>query len=214
MGVAFAKPTNYSVGVELWRNNLSGSGMQLVGDIAPGSNSSNPRSFCDVPGVGLFFFANPKSEKSVSLYWTGPPNTLKRLKYFIVNPNAEIPIKSVGHRAVFIITDTSGTRNLWSTNGTIEGTFRIRNTGNYELSSTGSYAFFVAYQSKFGFELFQTDGTIEGTFRVPYETIAGPKNSNIAQLTAIIDNIYFTPSTKDSGKQLFRYHPEAVSPTT
>jgi len=198
-----------STGVELYRTNRVT--YSPVGDINPGPNGSNPRSLCDVPNKGLFFFANPtSSQKSVWLYLTNAPGSLVKIKNFIVDPNETIPIVSVGNRVLFIITDTAGNRHLYSSDGTAEGTFRLRGTRDYQLVSTGEFGFFTAYVSGYGVELFQSDGTIEGTFKISYETRYGRDGSDPKNLIPVGDQLYFSATTPDGNIQLFKYTPKRI----
>jgi len=205
---AYAQP-NASTGLELWRT-IDLVNYELVADINPGPGNSNPTSFCDVPGVGLFFIANPTDNIGlISLYWTDGVHAVKRLHDWTITPFNFVHTVRVGSRVVFIVTNADGV-HLWSSDGTVEGTIDLMRINDNQLTSTGEFAFFVSSSDEFGLELYQTDGTPAGTFRVPYETIVGPGNSAPTGLTAIGGDVYFNAFTPDGDIQLFRYSPDHV----
>jgi len=195
--------TTGSSGNELWRTNLKG--YKLVADINPGAGSSNPRYFCDVAGVGLFFFANPtKNTTKVTLYWSDGNSKFKRMSRFEINNflTNKIPIVSVGARAVFIVNN-----QLWSSDGTAAGTIQLAAVSSNELVSTQSLAFFTATSADHGDELYQTDGTVEGTVRVAAETVPGAGSSTPRGLAATSSgDVLFSASTS-TGIEVFKYTP-------
>jgi len=214
---AWEKPGS-GTGRELWRMDSSLSGTTnyaMVADINPGSGNSNPNYFCEVPGVGLFFFANPTADFSKqSLFYSDGISGVRRLHDFELLPFTSIPIVRVGNRVVFIIQLFGNGVWLWSSDGTVEGTIQIMRINDNQLASVGDYGFFVSSSDEFGLELYQTDGTPEGTFRIPQETIPGPDNSSPYTLTPVNGDLYFNAYTPDGDIQVYKYTPERTVPNT
>jgi len=198
--------TGWTTGNELWRTDLNS--YKMVADINAGPGSSNPRYFCDVAGVGLFFFANPtKNTTKVSLYWSDGSSKFKRMSRheisdFLTN---KIPIVSVGNHAVYIVNNM-----LWTTDGTAAGTAPLMKVTSSDLATTQRLAYFVSSSANHGVELYQTDGTPAGTTRVPYETISGAGSSQPQDLaTTESGDLLFTAFTSNGSREVFKYTPTA-----
>jgi len=226
----FFSYNSQGLGNELWRTSNSGDDLnkiEIVADINTGAADSNPGFYCDVPGVGLFFFATATSSGSdpnqLSLFVMDASFTIKHVFDFNVKFSSKIPIVRVGHRAVFILElvdrDHEGdVMMMWSSDGTAEGTKKLMSVNNehqwHELTSVGDLAFTVSDTDEFGWELYQTDGTPEGTIKTPYETIEGPGSSDPKGLVAINGDLFFNANTPEDGVQLFKYSPDRVPSRT
>jgi len=195
-------------GFELWRTDLNNS--KMVADVNAGAGSSNPRYYCDVPGKGLFFFANPtKNTTKISLYLTNGNSGYKTMGRF--ETTSVIPIVRVKNRAVFIIRDASNGLTLWATNGTAAGTIPLMAVTSDEVVSNTKLAFFSAKSQTYGIELYMTDGTVAGTKRVPYETRRGAGNTSPRQMSITPEgNVVFIADTPEKRLQVFKYIPPSV----
>ena len=202
------------LGNELWKTTGADlKKLELVADIHQGPSDSNPIFYCDVPGVGLFFFATAGDPDHITLFLLDPGFTLHRVYDFHIQFYTVIPIVKVGHRVVFLMVLVDDTIAMWSSDGTTDGTMKLMNVDDhywYELASVGDLAFTVSDTDEFGWELYQTDGTVEGTVRVPHETIEGPGSSDPSGLVAINGDLFFNANTPDDGVQLFKFSPDRV----
>jgi ELWxxDGT repeat protein len=107
-------------------------------------------------------------------------------------------------------------RELWTTDGTPEGTVRLPVPENQpwpssvSLAAVGGDLYFGASDVEHGQELWRTDGTPAGTGLVedlyPGATASAPQG-----LTAVGDTLYFIATDPTSGKELRRLDPPAAA---
>jgi len=99
---------------------------------------------------------------------------------------------------------------LWSTDGTEEGTTLIKDINKNDNSSDiakkvsiNDILYFGALSSTYGYELWRSDGTKEGTY-VLKDIWEGSSGSNPGQFTVIGNTLYFTASDSTHGRRLWK----------
>ena len=116
-------------GIELWFSDGTSEGTKLVGDINPGSSSSDPE-----PGVvcgGALYFTSTDAVSGAELWrWNGGNSVASRV--IDLAPGSASPgvlYLTCGGGRLYFAADTTGAnlRELWSSDGTNEGTFMITN---------------------------------------------------------------------------------------
>jgi ELWxxDGT repeat protein len=90
---------------------------------------------------------------------------------------------ALGGRFYFSVPAPLGTVELWSSDGTVNGTVRLATFGNnpaalQDFTAVGDLLYFVASgddsRGFTRFDLWRTDGTEQGTFRVPWDVPNSP----------------------------------------
>ncbi len=121
-------------------------------------------------------------------------------------PREVTPFGSV---AIFSANDENGDDELWRTDGTAAGTFRVADihptdsSFPSDLTVAGGIFFFVADDGVTGQELWKTDGTAAGTVQVK-DIRPGPDGSSAAGLVAVGDLLLFRADDGESGFELWR----------
>ena len=202
-------------GRELWRSDGSGPGTFRVKDIFPGSQSSNPDSLTAVGGL-LFFRAS--DFVGSALFWRSDgteAGTLRIENVNAVGPHGGIqcatsPLSQLydfGGTLFFAGIANDGTGlELWRSDGTPAGTFRVKDilpgpnsSSPYCFVEVGGILFFAANDAVGGQELWRTDGTEAGTLRVK-DILPGGGNSSPSFLTDAGGTLFFTASDASSGE--------------
>ncbi len=172
-------------GTELWKTDGTAAGTMLVNDIAAGSRSSSP-SQLTVAG-GLLFFSADDGVNGEEL-WKTDGTTTSLVKNINTTPptsptgeelgSTPLQLAALGSALIFTADDGATGRELWRSDGTDAGTFRIKDinpgsAGGFDdyssyYSPLGQYVsgllHFSADDGTNGVELWQTDGTAAGTF--------------------------------------------------
>lgn len=123
-----------------------------------------------------------------------------------------------GGRAYFSVLDDVYGRELWITDGTTGGTFRLdlepgaRGSGPSDLTPLPNGGIvFAASRSATGHEPWISDGTLAGT-RLIADLLPGPDASSPSGFTEHAGQIVFAADGMDSGRQLFSFPvPEAAT---
>ena len=203
-------------GRELWRSDGTAAGTFRVKDIFPGGNSSNPDSLIAVGGL-LFFRANDGADSGT--LWRSDGTEAGTFRIGNVNgpgPSfgiqcATSPVSQLfdfGGTLFFAGTANDGTGDLelWRSDGTQAGTFRVKDifpgpnpSSPYCFVDVGGTLFFAASDGPNGQELWRTDGTEGGTFRVK-DVLPGGGNSSPRFLTNAGGTLFFTASDALSGE--------------
>ncbi|HJS08343.1 MAG TPA: ELWxxDGT repeat protein, partial [Pirellulales bacterium] len=109
----------------------------------------------------------------------------------------------------FSASPTNSNRELYKSDGTPDGTLRIKDinpngSSNPEMFvGVGDTVYFVATTTEHGTELWKTDGTEAGTVLVK-DVWSGPQSSSIQSLTAVGDLLYFVANDSAAGLSLWR----------
>ncbi len=119
-------------------------------------------------------------------------------------------LMNIGDRLVFVASDGVTGAELWTSDGTSEGTVVLRdispgNPGSdpEQLTLCNGMIFFVATTPTNGKEVWRTDGTPSGTVMVK-DIMKGVGHSNASFLTALGDHVYFAANDAKHGYELWR----------
>lgn len=119
----------------------------------------------------------------------------------------------------FTAEDPKHGRELWRSDGTPQGTFRVKDIRPgaadslpRNLTPVGEKLYFTANDGSHGREIWITDGTEQGT-RLVHDVQFGPRGSNPLDLTPIDSQLYFAAVTRKFGSELWSANPvtETVS---
>ena len=200
-------------GYELWRTDGTAAGTVQVADIAPGTASSGPDGLIRV-GSRVFFSADDGS--SGRELWASDGINTWRVKD-IAPGSGSSAIQSWGFvpqlwaaargRLFFAADDGTAGEELWVSDGTEAGTFRLRDVfpgpRSSEirwLTSAGEQVYFAADDGTHGRELWVSDGTAFGT-RLLRDLFPGEGSSLPEQLKAVGQNLVFSAHTPDQGRE-------------
>ncbi|MBD1871814.1 pre-peptidase C-terminal domain-containing protein [Leptolyngbya sp. FACHB-671] len=202
----------------------------ITRDILFGAGSSDPREFTDVNG-SLYFIANDgegyalwKSEGVISSR-LGTVQTTAKVR--VIKPGAtEIDISgltNVNGTLYFAADDGVNGTELWKSDGTAAGTVLVKNINTLvggsslpsSLTAVGDTLYFVASDQGNNFELWKSDGTEAGTVQVAdlatLET-GQPVSSSPDNLTNVNGTLFFTATTRATGRELYRLDPGSTAP--
>jgi ELWxxDGT repeat protein len=173
-------------GEELWRSD--GLGAQIVADIRPGPEGSNPRSLTVFKGA-VYFTADDGRGGAL---WRSDGTAAGTV--MVKDPEPQFPanaypesLQVVGSRLVFVAPTEKQAGALWSSDGTGKGTQPFRGvftagfTQFQDFSAQGNCLYFLAEDTDNGQELWVTDGTAKGTRRL----------TNLPQKKAFFGDYYF-----------------------
>ena len=114
-----------------------------------------------------------------------------------------------GDRLYFAASDTAHGDELWSTDGTPEGTAPVKDIAPGRLDAEprslvvwNGRLYFRARDVAQGMELWTSDGTAEGT-RLVQDISPGPSWSTPEELTAAGDSLYFSAHDGEHGRELW-----------
>ncbi|HXH92897.1 MAG TPA: ELWxxDGT repeat protein, partial [Thermoanaerobaculia bacterium] len=156
--------------------------------------SSEPGGFASIGNV-TYFFAN--DGVSGNELWKTDGTTIGTVLVRDIRPgpqsgvpNDRVAASVVGNRMLFVATDGIHGLEVWSTDGTADGTVMLADIAPGTASSNpvlgpvaGSTAYFTATAPATGTELWQTDGTIAGT-RLVQDLNPGANSSSPRMLGA------------------------------
>jgi ELWxxDGT repeat protein len=124
-------------------------------------------------------------------------------------PGVRPGFTEVGGRVYFSASDPAHGDELWSTDGTPEGTARVKDItpgplGSYprNLVAWNGRLWFRARDIAHGMELWTSDGTAEGT-RLVQDLSPGPSWSTPRELTAAGGSLYFSDHDGEHGRELW-----------
>lgn len=155
-------------GSELWRTNGSEQGTVLLKDLNSGSASSSPSGFSAVGGKSVFMAYTPEygNELFVS---DGTAGGTKLLKDIVAGSSSSTPAFFYQHNGLAYYIKTSGTRELWRTDGTEAGTLKLASLGSsYDIKVLGTagnrvHVSLMNQAAYFGNGWLSTDGSAAGT---------------------------------------------------
>ncbi|MCB0651693.1 MAG: hypothetical protein KDC85_10495 [Saprospiraceae bacterium] len=206
-------------GVEVRRTNGEEGNIELIGEMGGTTDSSNPRDFVDSDGR-LYYAAEGDDVAGYDLFvydHVGDPFHIEIAEGDIF-PRAIMPFGD--GEVIFNAEDDSG-RELWRSNGTIEGTYRIIDlypgamNGVFETGAVGE-SFYMCRDSlvyfagsdglnavgEFVFELFVSDGTEAGTHIIS-DQVVGSGGSNPGSFFEFGNRLYFAASDALIGREPF-----------
>lgn len=196
---------------QLWSTDGTVGGTQVIS--VGGVNDSYARSLT-VMGNSLYFTANNgTSGFEIWRYQSG--TTANLVKDITPGNNSYAPsnLTSVGN-TLYFVTDSDNNFNLelWKTDGTNNGTVRVKSNTNQapnlgfgaiNLTAVGNTLYFVAYDPTSGLELWKTDGTDANTVVVKdiwpgTDTKNQPNNSLPTNLVNLNGTLAFAASDNNA----------------
>lgn len=172
---------------------------------------SEGASVSQLTGAGSnLFFARPSGSGEELWKSNGEPNDAVELTIFPGTGSAQPRSIAASGSSVFLSANDGSTgRELWTSDGTLAGTRRVKDIRPGAASSdprsivaAGDLVFFVADDGVAGAELWRSDGTAAGTFRVK-DIQTGPQPSWIRGITAHGDRVFFAADDGVNGVELW-----------
>lgn len=205
------------IGIELWRTEGTAASTELVADLWPGEPSSYPSFLGSVGGLAIFSAYSEtgglelwRSDGTAAGSWLvrdirpGPLGSEPGL------PTPEASPASTSRGLFFVADDGATGRELWVTNGTVDGTYRVTDlrlgaAGSHpaEIVAIGERVFFFADDGRHGRELWVTDGS-PGVSRLVKDIHPGPGSSVPlrrigSRMIAVKGRLYFGASDGERG---------------
>ncbi|MEI6156406.1 MAG: ELWxxDGT repeat protein [bacterium] len=208
----FAAYTDAS-GAELWRT--SGTTTELVEEIQPGPNGSDPGSFAAL-GDWLYFAADDGTNGRELWRTNGVETALVRnIAIELVGVNASDPaeLTALGGWLYFRASDGAGGHGLelWRTNGTDTQMVRDIQLGTGDsfptgFTALGGYLYFAANDGAHGNELWRTNGITTEMVKNIADEPAEPDSSDPSYFTALGNYLYFSADDVSGGhgRELWR----------
>ena len=212
-------------GAEMWRSDGTAAGTAMLADVNRDTRPSSPSAVASVNGRTLFA-ANDRVHGTE--LWTTDGTAAGTRLLVDLNPgpaagvfNTSRPVNAVHTRTVpgtvwngcLYFNGNNGMHGseLWSTDGTPEGTRMVKDVqpGNFSgfpsnLTPFPGRLYFTAYDAVHGTELWSTDGTESGTAIVK-DLVAGGSSSSIGQLRVAGDTLFFSANDGVHGpSELFK----------
>src|SRR6266571_555169 len=207
-----------ATGIELWKTNGTDAGTVLVKDINTGAGSSAPVGFTVFNGTndganGALYFS---ASDGVELWKTdGTSNGTQLVKSWAVPsfPSSGFTVfhgaNDGANGALYFAADdgTSGVE-LWTTDGTANGTMLVKDISPTDSNPSGLTVFngalyFAADDGTSGVELWKTDGTVTGPVLVKDISLGGT-DSNPSGFTAFNGALYFQADDGTAGIELWK----------
>lgn len=187
-------------GSELWTSDGTVPGTQLLKDIRPGAESSEPHELT-VLGAHVYFVADDGVVEDELWRTDGTPEGTVLVKDVDVSTASSDPddFTSIGGTIYFSAADVAHGRELWKSDGTAAGTVLLTDllpgpdsSSPAELTAVGTTLFFTALPSTGGTSrvLWKSDGTAAGTVQVPVQAFPDDPTSPTS-LTAAGGLLYF-----------------------
>lgn len=188
-------------GQELWSSDGTARGTRRIADLVPGPGSPQFFDFA-VHRRQLYFLARLTPEEPTQLWVTdGTAGGTRMLTRFDAHSGFTLlPKTSPLSRFVFAAFDELHGQEIWATDGTVQGTGRVRDIcpgacSGFDASSS-SFVFhqgrlyFAASRRSRGTELWTTDGTGSGT-RMVRDICPGSCSSSPAQMVSVGSRLLF-----------------------
>ncbi len=175
-GTLYFTAATAAYGRELWRSTGTEAGTVMVEDFYPGTGSSSVYELCPAGNSLLFSATRPDEGTELRVYNIGDASirTYANIGQPCSYPKSFTPM---GSRVYFSAGNSVNGDELWSSDGTEQGTSMVKDIHAGTGSSTPdqltvittngvSTLFFVAYDEVSGYELWKSDGTAQGTLRL------------------------------------------------
>jgi len=218
----FFSADNGTNGSELWKSDGTEAGTVMVKDIRSGSKSSDPKNLKAV-GSTLYFSAEDGTNGRELWKSDGTSEGTVRVKDIRSGSSGSLlewdedeedtdtlcQCLAVGSTFFFAADDGISGRELWKSDGTSEGTVRVKDirlgssSGNpRNLVAMGNTLYFSATDGSNNRELWKSDGTDEGTEML--KDIHPTSSSNPEYLTVIGSTLYFGANDGTHGSELWK----------
>lgn len=186
---------------EIWRTDGTAEGTVMLKDVRPGPSRSTARFLTRV-GSTLYFIANDGTRGTELWKSDGTAAGTTLVKDITPGPDWTFTFEgyefeAVGDRLYFIARTPGAGRELWTTDGTAEGTRLVRDitpgpasTHMIALTAVGDTLYLAVRTSEVGQELWRSDGTEAGTFMLK-DILPGPGSSFPGGMTAVGTTVFF-----------------------
>lgn len=210
-GLMYFVAGDSSHGRELWRSNGTASGTRLVADLNPGPEGLIFKEFIDCNGR-LYFICEYGMPQLSYLYTTDGANDIRRLLGSSDKDPTHFsgPVSCFDKKLYFVASDSSHGRELWVTDGTVEGTKLFhdfaqgpQNSDVYELEPVDR-KLYIAVNSDWFREhhLWVYDGSSgEPT---PLARFASTGSPSLTQLTRAGSSLFFQVNSQTGHDQLWK----------
>ena len=222
-GTVFFSADDGSSGRELWKSDGTGAGTVRVKDIVPGAAGSDPHGLIPV-GNQVFFRVTVAGGTEL---WRSDGTEAGTVRVAAVGPAPATGGglflagdwqrgAALGDTLIFAAGDAAGGVELWRSDGTEVGTFRLKDIEPGPASSDPMWfaayngkVYFGAYDGARGRELWATDGTDAGTV-LAADLHPGIPSSDPAWLTVSGDALWFSAVSPLYGRELWKFTDEGV----
>jgi ELWxxDGT repeat protein len=133
-------------------------------------------------------------------------------------PGVRPGFTELGGRVYFAAADAAHGEEIWSTDGTPEGTELVKDIapgplGSYPRSLVAWHGrlYFRARDIAHGMELWTSDGTAQGT-RLVQDILPGPSSSTPQELTVAGESLYFSAHDGEHGRELWELPASELEP--
>lgn len=201
-------------GSELWSTDGTPGGTHLVLDINPGPASSRIASLIVAQGVAYFWaddgtngfelWRSDGTSSGTSIIANVIPDD------HVVDGPIAPALRAIGAIVFFIANDGQSGIELWRSDGTRNGTYRLRDINPGAASSSpdnltvdGSTLFFSADDGSNGQELWSTTGTAESTHLV-LDINPGAASSTPRELTVVGTTLFLIAGNAAQGLEVWR----------
>jgi ELWxxDGT repeat protein len=201
-------------GRELWISDGTEAGTRMVTNLAPGATSSNPEQIVGYKGE-VYFVAN--GSDGIELRKTnGTAEGTSLVRNIGPGGNSSSPqglvvlTTSSGQSLLLFSANTAANgRELWKSNGTLDGTVMVRDikpggaaSNPDQLTVVGNTLFFTADDGVNGVELWKSSGSEGGTSMVK-NIAAGAASSSPKYLTEVGGKLFFVADDGVRGEELW-----------
>ena len=206
-------------GTELWRTDGTAAGTRLLLDINPGKASSDPAGFTVLNGVAYFRADDGTNGTEI---WRTDGTVSGTTIVTDIDSRPAVPGGTAGNGAVnfpypavlngimyFPAIDSTGDAELWRSDGTRLGTWRVADIAVGAASSApemltvaAGRVFFVADDGNTGRELWSTDGTAAGTQRFA-DINPGAAGADIGEMTFVGNHVFLTANNGAAGREVW-----------
>lgn len=188
----FLSGPNISSGYELWKTDGTPSGTKMIKDIWPGSGSGAINCKPAVLEDNFIFAAHDGTSGTELWISDGTEEGTRLLKEIVPGVNGGLNALSPAtfvtfNGAVYFPANDGNGGSLWKTNGTAEGTAKVKEgvPGPSTLVVLNDKLIFTAYDNEQGWSIWRSDGTDQGTYLVadlgltvdvgyqPFSSVAG-----------------------------------------
>lgn len=208
-------------GFELWISDGTPIGTMLIKDINPGIAHSYPSKFTKVGNLVFFYATNNLGTE----LWASDGTSSGTYLVKDINPGTESSYPFDGSQSAinlngilyFNASSTSNVNELWRSDGTDIGTYKIKDNNSTTLLrpkyffKLGNKIIFFAYVNGTGYEPYQSDGTQSGTYILKDINLgingSIPEENYITYESIGIEyngNIFFTAKSTSIGFELWK----------